>query len=144
MSVGPDIPPEHADIHAKLENWGRWCRSRPHLGHVASLEGRYRAPRGAEAEWETATPPPSPLPPPNDPDALAIELIWRFIPKRQRFALRMVHVFRAEQAESAKRSHVNYKEWPEFIYLARCSVINLLTRHNKRFITAQIRERRAG
>lgn len=44
-----------------LVNWGQWARDRHHKQHCASLESRYRPPRGVELEWETAAPPPPPF-----------------------------------------------------------------------------------
>lgn len=133
------IPPEHADIHARLVNWGRWCRSRKHVGKVDSLEGRYRAPRGAEFEWETATPPPTPLASPDDLDGLAIELVWRMIPEKHRKALRLFYVFRADAKFCCQRLHIKRVAWGHFIGHARQMTANLLltTRKRQSIIPAQ-------
>lgn len=42
------VPSDLQWVHEELENWGRWSRCRPHQGHCASAEHRYRAPRVAE------------------------------------------------------------------------------------------------
>jgi hypothetical protein len=122
------IPAEHADIHARLENWGRWCRSRPHQGQAMSLEGRYRAPVGSEVEWETAIKRPTPMPRPNDLDGLAVELIWRLIPLKYRKALKLVYVYRCDGRFCCHRLHINHKAWNDFIYQARQLAKNHLTR----------------
>jgi hypothetical protein len=136
------VRPEHVEIDRRLKNWGRWCRSRPHYAHVFSIEGRYRAPRGAELEWETATPPPSPLGRPDDPDGLALELVIRLMPRKHRMALKFLYVFEAKVDWCRRRLGLSNPKWERHIDRSRQMVINLLLtpQAERRDNTTQIRD----
>jgi hypothetical protein len=138
------IPPEHQGIHQKLQSWGRWCHKHRHAAHCYSLEGAYRAPRGAEIEWETAIPPPSPQPRPDDLEGLAVELIWRLIPHSlgHRTALKLVYVWGCDTKSCCRQLHIKYHLWPKLIYRARQMALNLLLTNQqpKQILPLTIRE----
>lgn len=129
------IPPEHASIHEKLQNWGRWCNSRGlHQQKVYSLEGNYRAPRGAEMEWESATPPPAPMGKPDDLEALELNLIYRLIPQEPfnyRKGLKLVYVERIPVRLCMRWLHIRHNLWVPFLYRARQMAHNLLLTSRK-------------
>jgi hypothetical protein len=116
------IPPEHQEVHGLLENWARWCRSRPH-----------RPPRGCEIEWEMATPPPAPLPPPNKPDAIAVERVMRFVPNRPqkyRDALKERYYFGSDASILMIELRVRRDRLPGLLWKARQMVRNRLKFRN--------------
>src|SRR3990167_5401149 len=120
------IASEHGEIHERLSNWGRWARSHQHYGHCMSIEHQYRAPRGAEVEWETASPPPPPLPSQDLQDALAVERVMRHLPRKNRDALRLRYVsgIRDERV-LGRRLRVRFHLVAECLYRSRQMVVNL-------------------
>lgn len=120
------IPPEHFSIHERLTNWGRWARIHRHYGHCLSFEHRYRAPRGAEVEWETATPPPAPLLPPDTLDAMEIERRMHRLPRLRRVILKLRYVENLrDERDLSRRLHVPRHKLADHLYAARQKMHNL-------------------
>lgn len=67
-------------IEQRLINWARYWRVGLHKRVTPSLEGRYRAPRGAEIDWETEPAAMAPLPSPDAADAILVESAWVSLP----------------------------------------------------------------
>lgn len=76
------IKPEHMAIHARLDNWGRWCRG-SRSGNVHPMFRQYRndyfEPTPAATYADTL-------------DAVAIQKAMKDIPERQRIALQWFYV----------------------------------------------------
>lgn len=113
-----------ADILDRLENWGRWARSRPARSRTRSLEGRYRPERG-DLDDERRTPAP-------DVDAIDASLVDRAIapasgfPARWSRLLKSHFVWRADRQATARRMGIACYE-TEFAR-AVCGARNVLTR----------------
>jgi len=114
------------DIEAELRNWARWVRERRMRGHCRSFEHRYRSPRGAEVEWETA-PPLVPLPAPDALAAIQVEACMHLLPDGQRKALKFVYLYGAEARWCCRRLALRHSDWPEFLEAARRMLANRLT-----------------
>ena len=138
MTAAPDA----VGIHAKLQNWGRWVRTRPVQGHCASIEHRYRSklrpdetPTGW-GDWLTASPMP-PMPPIDELSALAVERVMRHVPKGHRAALKLHYVLRMPYKLACKRLHLGYDRWERFVYDAQLMVANRLHQQEKKSICLQ-------
>src|SRR5512146_2435930 len=87
-----EVRPEHAEVHARLENWARWCRNRPGL----SVHPMFRGAKSGQ-DWEpvTVTTRVDTL------DAQRIEKAVAGLPHRQQVALRWCYVFRTAPRKMA-------------------------------------------
>ena len=103
-----------------MRNWATWCRNRPHYGHCASIEFRYRSPQ----TWY----PPEPRIEVDSLSALAIERIMRYVPALHREALKLRYVVRLPRRDICRALHVPYDLWWQFVGDAQQMVANLLTR----------------
>jgi len=108
----------------RLENWGRWARSRPAPARTRSLEGRYRPERG-DLDDERRSPAP-------DVDALDASRVDRAIapasgfPIRWSLLLKAHFVIRADRQATARRLCLTCYEAD--LHRATVAARNVLTR----------------
>lgn len=94
-----------------------------------SIEGRYRIPRGAEVEWQTAAPLVS-LPSIDALDAVEVERVMRFVPELHRQAMIYRYVWTvADRGWCCRQIGIHYGGWGWFLDVAGQMVANLLTKH---------------
>lgn len=108
-------------LEDRIDNWRRahrWFRAR---GHVFSLEGRYRSPRGAG--WEQ--PPITFVPGVNLQDAVALEMAWGTLPTKPRWVLKLHYHDALPAAVACRRlrREIGLRVWPHEWDLHRISAI---------------------
>lgn len=113
-----------SDILDRLENWGRWARTRPPRGRARSIEHRYRPERG-DLDDERRSPAP-------EIDAIDASRVDRAIAPAGGFPIRwsrllIAHfVSRADHRATARRLSIACYEAE--LERAVCAVRNVLTR----------------
>jgi hypothetical protein len=122
-------------MRERLINWGRWCRERGAKGHCASIENRYRAPRGAEIDWETATPPAASIFV-DVLDAERIEdlVLAMFLQKHHTHyavALRLNYARRWDHRAIAKKLHCRLGEVQDLLMFAQITLQRMNNLHTE-------------
>lgn len=79
------VNPEHEGIHARLENWSRWVRVRPHGWQTHPMWKKALTSK----QWDAAPHIPMPV---NTLDAVAVEKAVSVLPMKQREAVRWSYV----------------------------------------------------
>lgn len=79
------VPERHAAIHARLENWARWVRVRPHGWQTAPMFRMYQS---KARQWES----PVIQNPVDTLDAVLVEKAVSALPEKHRAAVRWSYV----------------------------------------------------
>jgi hypothetical protein len=122
------------DIVARLEEWGRWARTRPHYQRCYSIEGRYRRKSRADdtptgwGDWLITPPGRVPLPKVNELAALEVERTMRWIPKLHRRVLRFAYVYKMPADIASERLAIPYDLWGTYLCDAQQMVANRIIR----------------
>lgn len=124
MSDDQPIPPEHAEIDAQLDQWGRWSQRRRGGWKSAcgSAEGHYRAPW---RQWHYPTTEEM-MPPANAREMLAIDRAIVRLPQPYLQLVRDHYHARLTPRKIRRRLGIHVSVWHEHLYRARQMVINIL------------------
>lgn len=94
------IKPEHEAIHARLVNWERWVRVRPHGWFTHPMFRNFRASKQWEASPHISTPV-------DTLDAALMEKAVYALPDKHREALRWWYVYRRDPVAMARNLGVS-------------------------------------
>lgn len=115
------VPQHQEAMHARLGNWARWVRIRPHGWQTAPMFRMYIS---KARQWET----PALHEPLDTLDAMAIEKAVSQLPSKHREATRWSYVFRGNPARVASSLGVNKQGLLELVCDARNMVKNAVSR----------------
>src|SRR5512146_2798175 len=110
-----EVRPEDAEVHARLENWARWCRNRPGL----SVHPMFRGAKSGQ-DWEPVTVTTGV----NTLDAQRIEKGVARLPYRPQHAVRWAYVFRTAPRPMAASLGVSLQELADLVDMARVMLVN--------------------
>ncbi len=123
-------------LKSRIRNWVRahaWFRQQ---GRAFSLEGRFRPKRGQEVEYLLGTNPPAPT---AEPiliwDAWDLELAWRKISSRSRWALKYHYHDRVEPRLACilirkfSGLPLRHQDWRDYMRIARKELADKLDDH---------------
>lgn len=94
------VHPEHEGIHARLENWSRWVRVRPHGWQTHPMWKKALTSK----QWDAAPHIPLPV---NTLDAVAVEKAVSALPVKQREAVRWSYVYGRDPMGMARQLAVS-------------------------------------
>jgi hypothetical protein len=94
------VSDHHLAIHARLEQWARWVRVRPHGWQTAPMFRQYRS---HAWQWEA----PEVRVQPNIPQALEMEKAVSLLPAKNRDAIRWCYVWQSGPVAEARRLGVS-------------------------------------
>jgi len=115
------VPPEHAQIDADLDAWGRWSLRRGgRAGSCGSAEGNYQAPW---RQWHYPTAEEM-MPQPVAKDMLAIDRAVVRLPALYLDLVRLHYVARLAPRTIRRRLAIHVDTWDTHLYRARQMVIN--------------------
>lgn len=114
------VPQHQEAMHARLGNWARWVRIRPHGWQTHPMWRKSLTSRqwDVEPHISTAT---------DLLDALLIERTVSKLPEKHRDALRWFYVLRADPAGTARRLEVSRAGLLELVCDGRSMVANRAT-----------------
>ena len=114
------VPQHQEAMHARLGNWARWVRIRPHGWQTHPMWRKSLTSRqwDIEPHISTAT---------DLLDALLIERTVSKLPEKYRDALRWFYVLRADPAGTARRLEVSRAGLMELVCDGRAMVANRAT-----------------
>jgi len=114
------VPQHQEAMHARLGNWARWVRIRPHGWQTHPMWRKSLTSRqwDIEPHISTAT---------DLLDALLIERTVSKLPEKHRDALRWFYVLRADPAGTARRLEVSRAGLMELVCDGRAMVANRAT-----------------
>ena len=114
------VPQHQEAMHARLGNWARWVRIRPHGWQTHPMWRKSLTSRqwDIEPHISTAT---------DLLDALLIERTVAKLPEKHRDALRWFYVLRADPAGTARRLEVSRAGLMELVCDGRAMVANRAT-----------------
>ena len=114
------VPQHQEAMHARLGNWARWVRIRPHGWQTHPMWRKSLTSRqwDVEPHISTAT---------DLLDALLIERTVSKLPEKHRDALRWFYVLRADPAGTARRLEVSRAGLMELVCDGRAMVANRAT-----------------
>lgn len=117
-----EIPPEHAQIDADLEAWGRWSQRRRggFKSACGSAEGNYRAPW---RQWHYPTMEEM-MPQPVAKDMLAIDRAVLKLPVMYLDLVRLHYVARLAPRTIRRRLAIHVDAWESHMGRARQMVMN--------------------
>lgn len=115
------VKPEHEAIHARLVNWERWVRVRPHGWATSPM---FRLYQSKNRQWEA----PVVLEPINSIDAMLIEKAVSFLPEKHRAAIRWWYVFSSDPARMARELALSKQSLSEFVHAARSMLKNTVSK----------------
>lgn len=124
QASAPDVPPEHAQIDADLEAWGRWSQRRKsgYRTACASAEGNYRAPW---RQWHYPTVEEM-MPQPDARHMLAIDRAVQQLPLLYLNLIRLHYVTRLAARTIRKRLAIHVDAWDAHMSRARQMTLNNL------------------
>lgn len=113
------VKPEHEAIHARLENWERWVRVRPHgwLTHPM-----FRMYQSKARQWEV----PVIQNPVNTLDAVLVEKAVYALPEKHREAVRWWYVYRRDPVAMARNLGVSKQGLADLVDSGRTMLGNRL------------------
>jgi DNA-directed RNA polymerase specialized sigma24 family protein len=115
-----EIAVQHQEIHADLQQWGRWNYTKRERSSLASIEGLYEKYRTAKATS------PGEL---IDLRSIEVERAVLKMPKMYRDTLRLVYVQEVSSYTICRIFKVRYEAYVAWMFTARCMVKNLLRRN---------------
>lgn len=127
--MSDEIPPEHQQIDADLNAWGRWSSSKRsgYKSACGSAEGNYNAPW---RQWHYPTAeemmPRMPL-----ADMLAIDRAILGLPHMYLNLVRCHYAFRLQPRKTRLRLAIAQDAWDEHLHRARQMVLNRLRSREK-------------
>lgn len=114
---------EHEIIHARLENWARWVRVRPHGWQTAPM---FRMFQSKARQWEA----PVIQTPVNTLDAAQVEKAVAELPRKHREAVRWSYVHKQDPAAMARRLAVSKQGLADLVHYGR-TMLNNACMHSK-------------
>ena len=111
------IKPEHEAIHARLENWERWVRVRPHGWVTHPMFRNFRASKQWEASPHIGTPV-------DTLDAALMENAVYALPEKHREAVRWWYVYRRDPAAMARNLGVSKQGLADLVEAGRTMLKN--------------------
>ena len=111
------IKPEHEAIHARLENWERWVRVRPHGWFTHPMWRNSRTSR----QWEVS---PYIGVPVNTIDAALMEKAVYALPEKHREAVRWWYVYRRDPVAVARNLGVSKQGLADLVEAGRTMLKN--------------------
>ena len=111
------IKPEHEAIHARLENWERWVRVRPHGWFTHPMFRNFRASKQWEASPYIGTPV-------DTLDAALIEKAVYALPEKHREAVRWWYVYRRDPVAMARNLGVSKQGLADLVEAGRTMLKN--------------------
>jgi DNA-directed RNA polymerase specialized sigma24 family protein len=114
------VPQHHEAMHARLGNWARWVRVRPHGCQTHPMWRHSVTPRGWDIDPHISTAL-------DTLDALLIERTVSQLPEKHRDALRWHYVRKADPAGMARRLGVSLAGLLELVCDGRAMVANRAT-----------------
>jgi DNA-directed RNA polymerase specialized sigma24 family protein len=124
------VPPEHVQIDADLEAWGRWSQRKRGGFHSAcgSAEGAYQAPW---RQWHYPTAEEM-MPQPVAKDMLAIDRAVVRLPVLYLELVRLHYVARLAPRTIRRRLAIHVDAWESQMFRARQMVVNNMKRAEAR------------
>ena len=113
------VRPEHEAIHARLENWRRWVRIRPHGWHTSPM---FRLYQSKNRQWEM----PILHQPVDSLDALKVEKAVSGLPDKHRAAIRWCYVFTGNPVAMARKLAVSKQGLADLVSDGRTMLHNRL------------------
>jgi DNA-directed RNA polymerase specialized sigma24 family protein len=107
----------HLGIHARLENWARWVRVRPHGWQVAPMFKQYRS---NWRQWHE----PILRASINVPEAVEMEKAVSLLPEKHREAIRWCYVLAGSPGLIARSLGVSKQGLSDLIHAGRLMLIN--------------------
>jgi DNA-directed RNA polymerase specialized sigma24 family protein len=114
------IAPQHEDIHAELNLWGRQSRTHTPRLRCGSAEKLYRVPRGAEYDPQ---PKPALLPPYR---ILDLDRAILRMPDLHRQLIREYYVRQTRPEVLCRRMAIHWSHFGKLMFDSRAMVLNLL------------------
>lgn len=111
------IATHHEAIHARLVNWERWVRVRPHGWFTHPMWRNYRTSR----QWEVS---PYIGVPVNTIDAALMEKAVYALPEKHREAVRWWYVYRRDPAAMARNLGVSKQGLADLVEAGRTMLAN--------------------
>jgi DNA-directed RNA polymerase specialized sigma24 family protein len=115
-----EIAIQHEEIHADLQQWGRWNYTKRERSSLASIEGLYEKYRTAKATAQGEL---------IDLRSIEVERAVLKMPKMYRDTLRLVYVQEVSSYTICRIFKVRYEAYVAWMFTARCMVKNLLRRN---------------
>ena len=113
------IKPEHEAIHARLENWSRWVRVRPHGWRTHPMFRHFRSSKQWEASPHISTPV-------DTLDAALMEKAVYALPEKHRDAVRWWYVYRRDPVAMARNLGVSKQGLADLVEASRTMLQNRL------------------
>lgn len=113
------VPERHEAIHARLENWARWVRVRPHGWQVAPM---FRLYQSKARQWEA----PVIQNPVDTLDAVLVEKAVYALPDKHREAVRWWYVYRRDPVAMARNLGVSKQGLADLVDAGRTMLQNRL------------------
>jgi DNA-directed RNA polymerase specialized sigma24 family protein len=107
----------HLAIHARLEEWARWVRVRPHGWQVSPMFRQYRS---HAWQWER----PEVRQEVNIPQAVEMEKAVSHLPEKHRAAIRWCYVFTGHPSRMARELGVSKQGLSDLIAAGRTMLMN--------------------
>ena len=111
------IKPEHESIHARLENWARWVRVRPHGWRTHPMFRHFRASKQWEASPYIGTPV-------GTLDAALMEKAVYALPEKHREAVRWWYVYRRDPVAMGRNLGVSKQGLADLVEAGRTMLKN--------------------
>lgn len=110
---------EHEFIHARLENWARWVKVRPHGWQTAPM---FRMFQSRARQWEA----PVIRDPVNTLDAVVLEKAVSALPEKHRAAIRWSYVYAGNPMAMARTLAVGKQGLADLVDAGRTMLKNKL------------------
>ena len=111
------VPERHAAIHARLENWRRWVRVRPHGWQTAPMFRMYQS---RARQWEA----PVIQNPVDTLDAVLMEKAVSALPEKHRAAIRWSYVHAGNPVAMARTLAVSKQGLADLVDAGRTMLQN--------------------
>jgi len=111
------VPERHAAIHARLENWARWVRVRPHGWQTAPMFRMYQS---RARQWEA----PVIQNPVDTLDAVVVEKAVSALPEKHRDAIRWWYVHAGNPVATARALAVSKQGLADLVDAGRTMLQN--------------------
>ena len=111
------VPERHAAIHARLENWARWGRVRPHGWQVSPMFRMYQS---KARQWHA----PVIQTPVDTLDAVLVEKAVAALPDKHRDAIRWWYVHAGNPVAMARRLGVSKQGLADLVDAGRTMLQN--------------------
>ena len=126
MTKTPDfhsVDPAHQTIHDMLLNWSRWV----HVGQARFVSPMFAQYRSNAWQWHTPE-----YRETCDPlEAQALEKLMRYLPRKQREAIKWNYVIRCSPAHARQALGCTYAELAAYVREGRQMLCNLRFRHQQ-------------